>query len=258
MKITIVTATYNSEKTICDCVKSISSQTYGEIEHIVIDGGSCDKTIGLVKSVSRKDTIVQSARDDGIYDALNKGIRLASGDVIGFLHSDDVLADDNVISEVARAFSNPSISAVYGDLEYVSKCDLSCVVRSWKSRQFDRRQLYLGWMPPHPTLYLRREVYTKIGDFDKSFKISADYLSILRAFMFTDIVSKHLPITIVKMRLGGVSNASLKSIAVKSWEDVKALRLCKIPLVVAFAIVIMKNITKVPQFVSWKIFTRFQ
>ncbi len=252
MKITIITASFNSEKTISDCVRSINSQTYEQVEHIVVDGGSSDRTVDLVKKLSQRDLLIQSEPDDGIYDALNKGIKLSSGDIIGFLHSDDVLANVDVIAEVARAFLDTRVSAVYGDLDYVSKNDVSRIVRRWKSSQQSRQHLYLGWMPPHPTLYLRKDVYTKIGGFDKSFQISADYLSVLKLFMCAGVAAKYIPVTIVKMRLGGVSNRSIKSIFIKTCEDVRALRLCGISLFFSVIIVIMKNLTKVPQFVAWK------
>jgi len=165
-----------------------------------------------------------SEPDRGIYDALNKGIARASGDVVGFLHADDVYASPDVLARVAEAFADPSVAAVHGDLQYVRKDDTARVVRHWRSSPFSPDRLRRGWMPPHPTLYVRREWYERIGGFDTRYRIAADYHSILRLFSQPGFRSAYVPEVFVKMRLGGASNRSLRNIVRKSREDLEALR----------------------------------
>jgi glycosyltransferase involved in cell wall biosynthesis len=246
--ITVITATYNCAKTLPVCLKSIAQQSYSNVEHIVIDGDSTDETIDIVYKNINKITVFQSEKDSGIYDALNKGIALATGDVVGFLHADDFFASRSVLSLVAAAFEDPSVCAVYGDLQYVSKRDISKVVRKWQSNTFKPGDLALGWMPAHPTLYIRREWYQKIGGFDVNYKISADYLSILRLFSQTNFKAVYLPHVLITMRLGGVSNKSAKAILNKSIEDWRALRSCGYGKFIALQALVWKNFSKFRQF----------
>ena len=193
-----------------------------------------------------------SEPDRGIYDALNKGVGAASGDVVGLLHSDDVFAHAGVLERVAGAFEDPAVEAVYGDLIYVSQSDLNQVVRHWRSGEFAPWKLALGWMPPHPALFLRREVYERVGPFDLGYRISADYDFILRAFRM-GLVARWLPETLVRMRLGGASNAGLRRLIRKSSEDWRAAaRAGYFPP----ATVAAKNLAKLPQFVSAKLGAR--
>ena len=189
-----------------------------------------------------------SEPDNGIYDALNKGIGLASGDVIGFLHADDFFAHKDVLSDVARAFEDPSVCAVYGNLQYVRKEDTSQIVRSWASCSFESNLLRRGWMPPHPTLYVRREWYERIGGFDVNYRIAADYYSVLQLFSQTDFKALHIPEVLVKMRVGGASNRSLKNIILKSREDYDALRRSDFELLPALIALGIKNFSKFIQF----------
>lgn len=186
-----------------------------------------------------------SERDGGIYDALNKGIERASGDVIGFLHADDMYAHRDVLSHVAAAFSNPAVGAVYGDLQYVRQGDVSHIVRHWQSAAFNKRRLAQGWMPPHPTLYVRREWYQRIGGFDTSYRIAADYYSILQLFSQPDLNPVYLPEVMIKMRLGGASNKSLSNILRKSREDLRALQQSGAG---GLGTLVRKNMSKIGQF----------
>jgi glycosyltransferase involved in cell wall biosynthesis len=250
--ISIITATWNSIDTIGVCLESINTQTYGLIEHIVVDGNSVDGTLIEISNKSPKSKVF-SEKDDGIYDALNKGIELASGEVIGFLHSDDFFSSDNVVSIIASAFDNRDICAVYGDLVYVKKTDSRIVVRKWRGSKFRKIKLLLGWMPAHPTLYVRKEWYSKIGLFSSDFSISGDYDSVLKLFSNPDFVTLYIPTNFVTMRLGGVSNKFGIQIFRKINEDYRAVLNSGIPPVWAFCIIILKNVRKIPQYVYAKL-----
>ncbi|WP_282069427.1 glycosyltransferase family 2 protein [Olleya namhaensis] len=249
MKISIITATYNSGATISSCMASVLQQTYPNIEYVIIDGQSKDNTLEVVQALKTKhpqaNIVVQSEADKGIYDALNKGVALASGDVIGFVHSDDVLATTNTIKNIVAGLSYPNVSGVYGDLQYVTKEDTDKVVRHWQSQDFKPSFLKKGWMPAHPTLYLKREVYAKHGGFNLDYKIAADYDFILRVFKDKNYTFKYLPEVIMKMRTGGASNRSLKNIIIKSKEDYKAVTSNNVG---GLWSIFYKNVSKVNQF----------
>ncbi len=180
MKISIITATYNSERTISDTLSSLEKQTYLDVEYIIVDGASKDNTLTVISQNSTRVTKIISESDQGIYDALNKGIDLATGDIIGFLHSDDLLAYPGALSDIVETFEKQQCDAVYGDLQYVAKNDLNKVIRCWKSGFFNHEKMKYGWMPPHPTFYMKRDLYIRFGGFDLSYKISADYDSLTR------------------------------------------------------------------------------
>lgn len=224
MKISVVTACFNSIGTIRCALDSVRSQRYPRVEHVVVDGGSTDGTWGVIQAHGSPLVVAQSEPDRGIYDALNKGLARATGDVIGVLHADDVFADAEVLGWVAAALADPAVDAVFGDLQYVDKNDLSRVIRHWRSGPFSARRLAWGWMPPHPTLYLRRSVYDRLGGFDTGYRIAADYDLILRLFSQPGVNAVHLPHVLVRMRVGGASNKSLANIVRKSREDLRALR----------------------------------
>ncbi len=244
MKLTLITATFNSERNIFDCLNSVSSQTYSNIEHIIVDGGSSDKTVAIIKSVSTFSKII-SEPDQGIYDALNKGINLATGDIIGFLHSDDLLDDSNIIVDIVERFINTNVDGVYGDLLYVNKDNTNKTIRHWKSKAFQQRNLIYGWMPAHPTLFLKKKIYEKHGLFDLSFKIAADYDFMLRILKDSELKFEYLPKVITKMRVGGASNKNLSNILKKSREDLRAMRKNNIG---GFHTLIFKNLRKLGQF----------
>ncbi|AUS05828.1 glycosyltransferase family 2 protein [Pseudotamlana carrageenivorans] len=247
MKITLITATYNSETSIKTCIESVISQDYPEVEHLIIDGASTDNTLLIVKDLQKKHNHITliSEPDQGIYDALNKGISKATGEVIGFVHSDDFLASEHVLSEIALQFKKEICDGVYGDLEYVDKQNTNKVIRYWKSCNFTPDMLKKGWMPAHPTLFLKKEIYKKHGIFDLNFKIAADYDFILRIFKDEHLKFSYLPMVLTKMRTGGASNRSLKNIITKSKEDYKALKKNKIG---GWPTLFIKNVSKLSQF----------
>ena len=227
MKISIITITYNSAATLPRALESVRSQTYGDIEHIIIDGASTDGTkeliinyqLSIINSQSPKVRWI-SEPDNGIYNALNKGIAMATGDVIGFLHSDDVLYSPDSIGQIAAAFESSGADVVYGDLEYRHG---DKVVRRWRSNAFRRGDLKYGWMPPHPTVYVRREVYRQVGPYDEWFRISADYDMILRIFT-AGYKTRYIPQVLVAMETGGASNRDAKARLSKTQEDYFVLK----------------------------------
>lgn len=246
MKVSIITATYNSAETIRDTLLSLESQSYSDIEYIIIDGASKDNTLDVINNVSSRVTTIISESDKGIYDALNKGIATATGDVVGFLHSDDLFAYPDAIKDIVTQFHNDKCQAVYGDLEYVAQDDTNKVIRLWKSGQYTRSKLKSGWMPPHPTFYMKRELYIKFGSFDLGFKIAADYDSLLRYLWTHNISMSYIPKVVMKMRVGGASNRNLENIIIKTKEDVKALKNNQLFWPQALLI---KNLSKIPQFI---------
>lgn len=225
IKISVITVCYNSADTITDALRSVASQSWPHVEHIVIDGASTDGTLALIDQHRARLACVVCEPDDGIYDAMNKGLRLATGDLVGFLNADDVLASSDTLAAVARAAQQaPDADAVYGDLRYVSKHRPGEVFRHWRSEPFQPSSLSCGWMPPHPTLYVRRSVMESLGGFDTSFRIAADYEFVLRLFRRPGRGYVYLPQVLVSMRTGGASNRSLRALLRKSREDYRAMR----------------------------------
>lgn len=245
IRISVVTAVFNGEKTIAQAIESVLGQTYPAVESVVIDGASTDATMPILERYRPRLGKLICEPDDGIYAALNKGIRHASGDVIGFLHADDLFEDAGVLARVAAAFEDPAVDAVYGDLVYVRHEQVGQVVRYWQAGHYDRAALARGWMPPHPTFYVRREVYERLGGFDERYRIAADYDSILRLLAGGKVRAAYIPGVLVRMRLGGISNRSLRTILRKSWEDYLAARRNGVGGVVTL---LRKNISKLHQF----------
>lgn len=222
MKISVITACYNSSETIGDTLRSVTEQDYADIEYIVVDGASSDDTLKKIEPFRGKIAKLVSEKDKGIYDALNKGIALASGEVIAILHADDVYANASVLSQVMQVFAEKKCGAVYGDLQYVDRSDMNKVVRNWKSGNYSPGIFRKGWMPPHPAFFLRREYYTRYGNFDTSFRTAADYELMLRMLEKNKVSVSYLPQLLVKMRVGGVSNVSLKNRIKANREDRRA------------------------------------
>lgn len=223
LKLTIVTATWNSATTVEDSLKSVLDQTYGNIEHIIIDGGSTDSTMDIVRRYA--DLYRQrglelkwlSEKDNGIYDAMNTGINLASGDIVGLLNSDDFFTSPTVLEKVAREFGKSDakdegkIDAVYGDIHYVNPAKLHKCVRYYSSKQFKRWKMRMGFMPAHPSFYCRREIYRQYGLFDTSFRIAADFEQLLRLIYIHNIRTRYIPQDFVTMRTGGASSSGFSS-----------------------------------------------
>jgi glycosyltransferase involved in cell wall biosynthesis len=246
MTISIITASFNNKSTINETIESVVSQSYPLIEYIIIDGNSTDGTKQIIESYSGKISKYISEPDKGIYDALNKGISLASGDIIGFLHADDTYSNSGILSKVAAEFTqSPHLWAVYGDLQFVSQNDSSKVIRSWKSQPFQKSLLTKGWMPAHPTLFIKKEIYQKFGLFDANYKIAADYDFVLRVFSQPGFTAKYLPEVLIKMRMGGVSTGNIKNLIRKSKEDYQILRRNKVGNLFT---VIRKILSKLSQF----------
>lgn len=245
MLISVVTAVWNRADTVGDAVESLRAQTWADWEHVVQDGASTDGSLEVLKRLADPRTRLESGRDGGIYPALNRAFARATGEVVGLLHSDDMFAAPDVLETVAGAFADPEVDAVYGDLLYVRRDDPSRVVRTWTSRPFHPGLLRRGWMPAHPTLFLRRRVIERHGAFDTGFRIAADYDAVLRYFGQPGFRAVHLPKVLVRMRVGGESNRSVERVLTKSREDLRALRRNGVGGLGALA---LKNASKVGQF----------
>ena len=224
MKISVITATYNSAATVGETLRSVNDQTHPDIEQIIVDGASTDATLAIVKSEGLLVSTVVSERDRGIYDAMNKGLKLARGDVVGLLNSDDFLASPDILAMVAAAFADPDIDAVYGDLFYVRQHDTSKVVRYWRSGPFRAGAFAHGWSPPHPTLYVRRSFYEAHGGFDTSYSLAADVDLMIRFFEVLGMRSVHVSKVFVTMRLGGATNKSIANVVKQNREVWRSLR----------------------------------
>ena len=219
MKVSIITVTFNSISVINDCLDSISSQEYDNIQHIVIDGASTDGTLSILESKNSQINILISKPDNGIYDAMNKGIKIATGDIIGFLNSDDFYPNNKVISKVVKEFEKDSfLDACYSDLIYVDQFNTSKTIRYVKSSKFQEGLFSKGWCPPHPTFFVRRSVYKKFGNFDLSYKFASDVDLMMRFLEKYKIKSKYIPEVWVKMRMVGVTNKNLKNIWLQNKE----------------------------------------
>lgn len=224
MKLTIITAVLNGEGNIHLCLDSISKQNC-IAEHIVVDGGSTDRTLNIIDENKISSAQIVSEPDKGIYDAMNKGIQLASGEIVGVLNADDFYAGSDVLAKIVEVFSNSDVDSCYGDLVYVDKKNTDRVVRYWHSGEYNSENFYWGWMPPHPTFFVRRSVYEKYGLFNLSLGSAADYELMLRFLLKHKITCKYIPEILVHMRVGGQSNASLKNRLIANHNDHKAWKL---------------------------------
>ncbi|MEL4869147.1 glycosyltransferase family 2 protein [Pantoea agglomerans] len=205
MKVSIITATYNSEKILADTLNSVESQTYQNIEYIIVDGASTDGTLELINRLSSRVTKIVSEKDKGIYDALNKGVKMATGDVIGFIHSDDILANPDIVEKIVNEFHFSNADLVYGDLVFIDRENTSKIKRYWRSGEFRKSKISFGWAPPHPSFYMKKKLYQDNGLFDLNFKIAADYDQMIRMLQRDNIKVSYLNEIFVKMRLGGES-----------------------------------------------------
>lgn len=224
MKISVITVSFNSAQTILDTLRSVSSQTYKDIEHIVIDGSSTDQTIDIVKREGGKLAHIVSEPDQGIYDAMNKGLSLATGEVVGFLNSDDMFASSGSVALIAEAFLDHTIEGVYGDLVFVDPRDVERITRYWQPGVHVAGACAKGWMAPHPTFYVRRDTLHRVDGFDLTYKLQADFDLMLRLFEKEHIKTKYLPKTLVRMRVGGATTGNIFNI-IKG--NIEAERACK-------------------------------
>lgn len=224
MKVSIITATYNSAETVRDTIESVLQQNYKNIEYIIIDGGSKDSTLDIVKSYNGRIAKVVSESDKGIYDAMNKGIRLATGDIVGILNSDDFYTSDDVIPTIVEEFKKEKVDAVYGDIHFVSPDDLNTCVRYYSSKIFQPSYMRFGFMPAHPSFYVKRECYLKYGGYSLDYKISADFDLLVRFINKYKITCKYLPMDFVTMRRGGASTAGIRSKITLNEENIRACK----------------------------------
>jgi glycosyltransferase len=258
MRFSIITAVRNNKDNLRNAIASLRMQTFRNYEHIIIDGASTDGTIDVIKELADEKTKWTSEPDSGIYEALNKGIKMSSGDVICLLHSDDEFAEPKILETVADVFNQYQTDSVYGDLLYVRKPksesdtqhkrETHKVIRWWRSGEFKYKSLKFGWMPPHPAFFVKKKVYEDFGYFDPTFRIAADYEIILRFLWNKKISTAYLPKVITRMAGGGESNRSIGNIIIKSMEDYGALKKNKIPFPI-FTL-ICKNFRKFPQFLA--------
>jgi glycosyltransferase involved in cell wall biosynthesis len=243
MKFNILTITYNSESYIYNCLISTKSQKNIDNCIILIDGNSTDETTIICKTILNNDDFFLSEKDDGLYDALNKAIKNANGDIIGVLHSDDVFSSSDVLSQVHSVFKETNCDGLYGNLNFIKNGQ---IIRKWVSKNFNPALLNTGWMPPHPTLFLKKEVFEKHGLYDTNFKIAADYDFILRIFKDESLKIEYLPITITNMSIGGVSTSGFRNLIRKSFEDYNVLK--KNNMKFPFLILFRKIVGKISQF----------
>ncbi len=246
MRITIITVTLNSEKYLADCIDSVRSQDYGDIEHIIIDGGSTDHTLSIIQNNQQYISTWISEPDKGMYDAINKGIALATGDVIGVLNSDDMFASADVISEIVASFKRSGADSVYGDLVYVEPEHTHKVSRYWKGLPYKRSRFKMGWMPAHPTFYIKRSAVEKHGSYITHYFTAADYEFMARYLYHHHVSAAYLPKMIVKMRNGGISNGNIYRRLRANRRDYLAMKKNNIPF--AFIVSIIKPLSKLPQY----------
>jgi glycosyltransferase involved in cell wall biosynthesis len=250
MKISLITASFQCAQTIEDCIQSIINQTYPNIEHIIIDGGSKDGTLEVINKYRDKIAKVVSEPDRGIYDAMNKGIKLAIGDIIGIINSDDVVADRTVVETLVKAMSDSNADSCYGDLVYIDRENMDKVIRYWNAGQFQRERFRNGWMPPHPTFFVKRALYEKYGLFNLDFPVTADYELMLRFLYKYNVSTTYIPKVLVKMRTGGKSRPGLINTAKNMRENYRAWK--ENGLDASLLTFVMKPLSKATQYLKAK------
>ncbi len=246
MKVSIITAVRNEVELIEQCINSVLDQSYENIEYIIVDGNSTDGTVKVIRKYENRISNWISKPDNGLYHALNKGIQMASGVIVGFLHANDFYANNKIIDTVVSRMTEHNVDGCFGDLLYVDRRNTERIIRSWKSSPHTDGLFKRGWMPPHPTFFFRRDAYIRYGCFNTDFRIAADYELMLRFLEKYKISSHYIPEVLIKMRVGGVSNRSLKNLMIKSSEDYKAWKVNG--LYGGIYTILLKNLTKIPQF----------
>lgn len=246
MKVSIITVTLNSEKFLTDCIESVRGQSYADIEHIIVDGKSTDGTLEIIKKYEKHLYKWISETDRGMYDAINKGIALATGDIIGILNSDDIYASESVIGNIVHCFKKENTDSVYGDLVYVHPTNMEKVCRFWKGVPYKRYRFNFGWMPAHPTFYMKRSLIEKYGPYENHYYTAADYEFMARYLYKHRISATYLEQLVIKMRTGGASNISLKGRLRANRRDYLAMKKNNIPF--SFIVSIIKPLSKIGQF----------
>ena len=253
MQVSLITCTNNSETTIKNCCNSISSQTYDNIEHIIIDKSSQDNTVSIIKNFGIKNLKIYQQKSLGIYGALNEGMKSSSGEIIGILHSDDEFVDEEVISIIVKKFLDQNLDVLFSNIYYIKNDNSNKIIRKWKSDLNEgfqsnnnlNEKINNGWMPPHTSLFFKKNLLDKIGNYNENFKISSDYDFIIRLFKENDLKIFFLDKFTVKMRIGGMSNKSVKNILTKTLEDYRIMKKFKLN---ALKAILIKNLSKIKQF----------
>jgi glycosyltransferase involved in cell wall biosynthesis len=246
VKITVISVMLNAEPTVGHMMASVASQTHPDVEHLIIDGGSTDGTLDCVRSSAREGYRLVSGPDEGVWDAMNKGLQLATGEVVGFLNADDEFVSVGVLATIAATFDSTGCDACYADLTYVARDDPARVIRRWRSQVFCPGLFAGGWMPAHPTFYARRQVYLDYGGFDLSYPLQADFELTMRLMEKHGIRSAYVPEQWVRMRIGGQSNASLLRVIRGNLEAYRAARHHGLPVSPFFPV--RKILSRLPQF----------
>ncbi|MGN6196265.1 MAG: glycosyltransferase family 2 protein [Ginsengibacter sp.] len=249
MKVSIITVTMNSEKYLADCINSVRRQNHKDIEHIIIDGKSTDRTIAIILQNLNHISYWISETDRGMYDAINKGLQMATGDIVGILNSDDMFASADSVKSIVDCFETTDTDSVYGDLVYVDAANTQKVTRYWKGVSYKRSRFRYGWMPAHPTFYVRRELIRQYGLYENHYYTAADYEFMARYLFLHKVSSQYIDAMLVKMRNGGISNENLKSRLRANRRDFLAMRKNQIPF--SFFVSILKPLIKLPQFNSF-------
>ena len=249
MKVSIITVTMNSEKYLSDCITSVKRQSHKDIEYIIIDGNSTDGTLNIIKQNQKNISYWVSEEDRGMYDAINKGIMVATGDIIGILNSDDMFASADSVRSIVDCFETTGTDSVYGDLVYVEATNTQKILRYWKGNSYKRSRFRYGWMPAHPTFYMKRELISQYGFYENHYFTAADYEFMARYLFLHKVSSTYIDSMLVKMRSGGLSNVTLKSRFRANRRDFLAMKRNKIPF--SFLVSILKPLIKIPQFKSY-------
>ena len=248
MKVSIITVTMNSEKYLSDCITSVKLQSHKDIEYIIIDGKSTDGTLNIIEKNQDHISYWVSEADRGMYDAINKGIEMATGDIIGILNSDDMFASADSVRSIVDCFETTGTDSVYGDLVYVDATNTQKILRYWKGNSYKRSRFRYGWMPAHPTFYMKRELISQYGCYENHYYTAADYEFMARYLFLHKVSSAYIDSMLIKMRSGGISNITLKSRFRANRRDFLAMRKNKIPF--SFLVSILKPLIKIPQFNS--------
>ncbi len=248
MKVSIITVTMNSEKYLSGCINSVKGQSHKDIEYIIIDGQSTDGTLNIIKQNQKHISYWVSEKDHGMYDAINKGIMMATGDIIGILNSDDMFASADSVRSIVDCFETTGTDSVYGDLVYVDALNPQKILRYWKGNSYKRSRFRYGWMPAHPTFYMKRELISQYGFYENHYFTAADYEFMARYLFLHKVSSSYIDTMLIKMRSGGLSNVTLKSRLRANRRDFLAMKKNKIPF--SFFVSILKPLIKIPQFNS--------